>query len=123
MGSMPAHPRRPRRLLIAAVLLAAAVLGAVLFVATREPGDVVNPDVEFREDDTTAAPAPGAPAGKRDKNGTKPFSWPTYGYDSARTRYLPLRKPFRPPFAERWKLGGSVLLEFPPRSVVVRCSC
>jgi outer membrane protein assembly factor BamB len=111
---MPAHPRRLRRLLIGVVLLIAVVFGAVSFVASREPGDVSNPDVEFREDDTTAAPAPDEPAEKQAKGKTKSFSWPVYGYDKARTRYLPVSKPFRPPFAERWKLGGSVLLEFPP---------
>ncbi|MCW2958500.1 MAG: PQQ-binding-like beta-propeller repeat protein [Solirubrobacterales bacterium] len=119
MGSMPAHPRRLRRLVIAVVLLAAVAFGGAKFVDSRQPGDLSNPNVEFREDDTTAEPAADEPADAADtevdaKGKTKSFSWPTYGYDKARTRYLPLRKPLRPPFAERWKLGGSVLLEFPP---------
>ncbi|MCW2999609.1 MAG: PQQ-binding-like beta-propeller repeat protein [Solirubrobacterales bacterium] len=107
---MPAHPRRLRRFVLAVVLLVAVVLGAVATVASRQPGDVSNPDVEFRQPGTTAV----APAEQKLNGKTKAFNWPVYGYDKARTRYLPLKQPFRPPFAERWKLGGSVLLEFPP---------
>ncbi|MCW3016150.1 MAG: PQQ-binding-like beta-propeller repeat protein [Solirubrobacterales bacterium] len=107
---MPAHPRRLRRFVIAVVLLVAVLLGAVTIVASREPGNVSNPDVEFRSTDTT----PVAPTEQKVNGKTKAFNWPVYGYDKARTRYLPLKQPFRPPFAERWRLGGNVLLEFPP---------
>ncbi len=97
-------------------LLAAGAAAAVLL--TNEPGDVSNPDVAFD------VPTPTTPAGGSTLTSTAPsapersaadaFRWPTYGYDDARTKYLPLAEPLRPPFAERWKLGGSILLEFPP---------
>jgi outer membrane protein assembly factor BamB len=84
--------------------------GAAVIVVTREPGDVSNPEVEF----TATAPAAktAEPPATRSRGGG--FDWPVYGFTKARTRYLPLDKPLRPPFAERWKLSGSVLLEFPP---------
>jgi len=107
---MPAHPRRRRRLVIAVVLLAAAVFAAVTIVTSRESGDVFNPDVEFNPGDRPETRAVDRPA----NDNRASFSWPTYGYDAARTRYLPLKRNFRPPFAERWKRGGNVLLEFPP---------
>jgi outer membrane protein assembly factor BamB len=84
--------------------------GAAFYVMSRAPGDVVNDDVEFQSTATATVQAPAAEAG-----GIKgAFDWPVYGYAKSRTRYLPLKEPLRPPFAERWKLGGSVLLEFPP---------
>lgn len=112
MALMPVRPRHLRRVVIAVVLLAAVAFAAIKVVASREPGNVSNPNVEFRTNDTTAVPARTEPSRQGDK--TKPFNWPVYGYDKARSRYLPLSQPLRPPFAERWKLGGSVLLEFPP---------
>ena len=30
------------------------------------------------------------------------FAWPDYGYTKARTRYLPLKTPLRPPFVTEW---------------------
>lgn len=107
---MRSHPRL-RRLVIAAVVLAALVGAAVAIITSREPGDFSNPDVEFR-----AEPATPKKAVEPDDDGRKgsSFTWPVYGYDKARTRYLPLEKNFRPPFAERWEAPGDVLLEFPP---------
>jgi outer membrane protein assembly factor BamB len=105
---------RSRRWLV--WLLAAATLAAVLIAAaaivllSNEPGDVSNPDVEFNATaptDTTPAPAPRS-------EGKGAFDWPVYGYTKARTHYLPLDRPLRPPFAERWAVRGPVLLEFPP---------
>ncbi|WP_354702054.1 Outer membrane protein assembly factor BamB [Paraconexibacter sp. AEG42_29] len=106
---MPAHPRL-RRLVLAAVVLIALVGAAAAILTSREPGDFSNPDVEFRADDTN----PNAPVKPTEGSETASFTWPVYGYDKARTRYLPLAKPFRPPFAERWAAPGNVLLEFPP---------
>ncbi len=109
---MSRRPRR-RRLLwlfagLAAVLLAVATVAVI--VLTNEPGDLSNPDVEF----TATAPATKTAEPPPTRTRAGGFDWPVYGFTKARTRYLPLDKPLRPPFAERWKLSGSVLLEFPP---------
>ena len=85
--------------------------GAALYLTSAEQEDVVDTDVPFVE---TPAPAPEPPAPQADARKPARFDWPVYGFDKSRTRYLPLEQPLRPPFAERWKLGGSVLLEFPP---------
>lgn len=99
--------------------LAALVLAAgAVKVLTGGPGDVSNPDVEFN-----AAP-PAAPTTPKPKTTTSSaedpfddgFAWPTYGYTNNRARYLPLERLLRPPFTLRWKVTGSILLEFPPVS-------
>ncbi len=108
---MSRPPRRRRLWLLAglaAIGLAAAVVAVI--VVTREPGDISHPEVEFTA--TTPATTTAEPPAKRSRGGG--FDWPVYGFTKARTRYLPLDKPLRPPFAERWKVSGSVLLEFPP---------
>ena len=43
----------------------------------------------------------------------KAVSWPLYGYDRARTRYLPA-KGVKPPFRKLWRYTDLPLLEFPP---------
>jgi outer membrane protein assembly factor BamB len=120
---MPSRPRKRRwlRWLAAAcgLLVLAGAAGAA-YLASSQPGDVVNEDVEFDatapqappDTEADAGPEPADEAGGR--RGVSSFTWPVYGYDKARTKYLPLAEPLRPPFAERWKLGGSILLEFPP---------
>lgn len=48
----------------------------------------------------------------------KTVSWPVYGYDDQRTRYLPT-KVVKPPFGKpRWRFDAEALLEFSP--IVVR---
>ena len=91
-----------------AVLLGLGVAG-LLYLHSREPGNVSNLGVEFHNPGKTTIPA-AAPASE----GKGAFDWSVYGYDKSRTRYLPLAKPLRPPFADRWRIAGSVLLEFPP---------
>jgi outer membrane protein assembly factor BamB len=106
---------RRRRLMWAALALVSLVLavGAVKLL-TGGPGDVSNPDVEF-----DAAP-PATPTTPKPKptNTKDPFDdgfeWPIYGYTKNRARYLPLARPLRPPFVMRWRVTGSILLEFPP---------
>jgi len=99
-------------------MLAVIAGGLVLFllggltaylVLPTEQGDVLNEGVEFR-----ATPPEAPPVRAPKSEGVSAFNWPVYGFSKARTAYLPLSKPLRPPFERRWKLGGKVLLEFPP---------
>ncbi|MEA2304418.1 MAG: hypothetical protein QOH43_1698 [Solirubrobacteraceae bacterium] len=106
---MRSRLRRWRWLVLAAAVVLALAGGAAIFLASSQPGDVSNPEVEFHAAPPSTMPAP---APERRTGGG--FDWPFYGYTKTRTRYLPLAQPLRPPFSERWKLGGSVLLEFPP---------
>jgi outer membrane protein assembly factor BamB len=107
---MRLRPGRWRWLALAAIVIVLLAGGGALLLLSGEPGNVSNPDVEFH----AAPPAATLPAPAPAQEGRDAFDWPVYGYTRARTRYLPLAKPLRPPFAEDWKLGGSVLLEFPP---------
>jgi outer membrane protein assembly factor BamB len=84
----------------AALVLAGAGIGAYLVL--KRPGDVSNPDVQF---------APTQPKVK--KRAERRLSWPLYGYDPQRTRYLPARA-VSPPFRRVWSFTGSVLLEYSP---------
>jgi outer membrane protein assembly factor BamB len=86
----------------AGVVLVVAVGGLVVLKSRQ--GNILNPGVDFQPQ-TPETPAP--------SNATR-FDWPVYGYTKARTQYLPLRERFRPPFAERWAVRGSTLLEFTP---------
>jgi outer membrane protein assembly factor BamB len=109
--------RRLRRIVLGlGIALLALVGAAAAFVVTREEGDVSNPDVEFR-DEPAATPEPelepDEPGGKK-ADPVDRFIWAHYGYTRDRRRYLPLRKPPRPPFKEIWQYQGRVLLEFPP---------
>src|SRR5215211_6659523 len=119
---MPPQERKRRWWRIVLVLGIAMVLlvsAAAAYVLTQQEDDVSNPDVEFRADepDEPDEPAeeqePEKPGGKR----TDPvdrFIWAHYGYTRDRRRYLPLKRPLRPPFREVWQYQGNVLLEFPP---------
>jgi len=93
---------------VAGVVMVVAAGGAALLLLSAQPEDVSNAEVPFVE---TADPPSSPPA--QDERPAD-FDWPFYGFDKARTRYLPLRRNLRPPFAERWKVTGSILLEFPP---------
>jgi outer membrane protein assembly factor BamB len=109
--------RRWRRIvLVLGIALVLLVSAAAAFVVTRQPGDVSNPDVEFRDEPAeTPQPEvePDAP-GKKKTDPVDRFIWGHYGYTRDRRRYLPLKKPPRPPFREIWQYQGRVLLEFPP---------
>jgi outer membrane protein assembly factor BamB len=102
--------RSRRRLPWVVAALACLVLGVVvayLVLSSRE-GDISNPNVEFE-----AKPPPTQPSPPKHE-GPRAFNWPVFGFDKARTHYLPLDKPLRPPFGERWTVHGSSLLEFTP---------
>jgi outer membrane protein assembly factor BamB len=98
---------------MALVALGLAAAAAVVLLTGRQ-GDVSNPDVAF----DTAPPTAPTPAKPKATSTKDPFAdgfeWPVYGLTKARTRYLPLARPLRPPFTVRWSVSGSVLLEFTP---------
>lgn len=106
----PSGPGR-RRLLWAAglgvtVIAVAAVIAAALGVFRSVPKSTVShPNVAF----TPKPPPPPPPT-------TPAFTWPYYGYDSARTRVLTVARPglLHPPYIQKWVRHGTVLLEFPP---------
>jgi outer membrane protein assembly factor BamB len=56
---------------------------------------------------TSTAAAPAQPAGPRVSD------WPTYGFDNARTRYLPT-KAVRPPYKVAWSYDARHLMEYSP---------
>jgi outer membrane protein assembly factor BamB len=93
-----------RRRLAVAPAAGAGVAGVAIavYLATKRPGDVSNPDAAFHK--RTAA--------------IKTVDWPLYGHDLERTRYLP-GKNLNPPFrSSEWSFQAGKLLEFQP--IVVR---
>jgi outer membrane protein assembly factor BamB len=111
----PSGGRRRRLVWIVPVVAALLLAAGAVKLLTGGPGDVSNPDVEF----DTAPPTASTPKPQTTKRSAKDpfadgFEWPVYGYTKSRARYLPLDRPLRPPFTLRWKVTGSILLEFPP---------
>src|SRR5215207_8983128 len=109
--------RRLRRIvLVLGIALLVLVGGAAAYVVTREEGDVSNPDVEFRDEPAATPDSEQEPeeAGGTNTDPVDRFIWSHYGYTRDRRRYLPLKRPLRPPFKEIWQYQGNVLLEFPP---------
>ncbi len=109
-------PRKRRRWLLLALGLV-LVLGGVAggWLLFGQPGNVSNPDVEFRADETpepSEAPIPEEQTTKREL--VDDFTWPVYGYTNARRRSLDVPNRLRPPFKLVWWYAGKVLLEFPP---------
>ncbi len=89
-----------RRLAVAggAVLVVAGAAIAV-YLNTKRPEDVSNPDAAFR---------------KQKPEAIKTVDWPLYGHDLQRTRYLPA-KDLNPPFGSSlWSFQAGKLLEFQP---------
>jgi outer membrane protein assembly factor BamB len=81
------------------VIVAGAAVAAYLI--TKRPADVSNPDAAFHKQ-------------KRVKKKPETLDWPMYGYDPARTRYLPV-KGLNPPFGSSlWSFQAGKLLEFQP---------
>jgi len=114
----PSGGRRRRLVWIVPALVALLLAAGAVKVLTGGPGDVSNPDVAFDTAPPTA-PAPTTAETTPTKTSAKDpfgdgFTWPVYGYTVNRARYLPLDRPLRPPFNVRWKVTGSILLEFPP---------
>jgi outer membrane protein assembly factor BamB len=85
-------------LLLAAIAFSTAIAGYELL---KRPADVHNPNAIFKP----RKPPPPKKA--------KSVNWPIFGYDRARTRYLPV-KGVKPPFRKLWRFTDRPLLEFPP---------
>jgi outer membrane protein assembly factor BamB len=80
---------------------AVAVAGLVIavYLITKRPEDVSNPDAAFH---------------KQKPDAIKTVDWPLYGRDLERTRYLP-SKGLNPPFrSSLWSFQAGKLLEFQP---------
>jgi outer membrane protein assembly factor BamB len=96
--------RLPAIVLLAAALLVSGIVGG--YELLKRPGDVHNEAVPFKPE----KPKPTKPVR------AKTVNWPMFGYDRARTRYLPVRG-IKPPFRKLWRFTDRPLLEFPPISV------
>ncbi|HSK50578.1 MAG TPA: PQQ-binding-like beta-propeller repeat protein [Solirubrobacterales bacterium] len=96
--------REHRRLVIAAAAaFVLTVAGAIVaYESLKRPADVHNPDAVFK---------PEKP--KKVIRKARTVNWPMFGYDRARTRYLPV-KGVKPPFKKLWRFTDRPLLEFPP---------
>jgi outer membrane protein assembly factor BamB len=86
--------------LIAAILVVIGGVAGIAYDELKRPADIHNADVPFQ---------PQKPKVQKRKT----VSWPLYGYDRARTRYLPA-KGVKPPFQKKWRYTDGPLLEFPP---------
>jgi outer membrane protein assembly factor BamB len=110
-SSLRGHGRR-RWFALGGVLLVVAVGVVAAVVLTSQPGDVSNPGVQFTQEPPPSGPAPQVPKGKHPMDDG--FAWPDYHYTKARTGFLPLNEPLRPPFVKQWSVTGRILLEFTP---------
>jgi outer membrane protein assembly factor BamB len=103
------HPRRlwrehrPWAIALIVGVIAVVAGGVIAYEALKRPADVRNEDVINRFEEQKPPP-PKEP---------KTVNWPIYGYDLARTRYLPV-KGVKPPFRKLWRFTDRPLLEFPP---------
>jgi outer membrane protein assembly factor BamB len=105
-----------RRIVIGLAAVVGVLVGAAAVFALTRPGDVNNPDVEFRAEPVqtpVATPEP-KPKRKKKRDPLAGFQWAQYGYSKDRRRYLPTQLGVRPPFKRRWAWDAHVLLEFPP---------
>src|SRR4051812_25073763 len=113
----PERPRWFRRKIVVGIAAVVLLLvgAAAVYALTHEPGDVNNPDVEFRAE-PTGTPVPQETPAAKAKGGDPlaGFVWPDYGYTKDRRRYLPASFAIRPPFKKGWTRIAPVLLEFPP---------
>src|SRR5919197_1110102 len=111
----PQPPRRRRRILIGVGMAVVLIVAAGTVFALTRPGDVSNPDVEFRAEPTdTPVPDATKPPKKGEKDPLDDFVWAQYAYSKDRRRYLPASLNLRPPYYRVWSLTGRVLLEFGP---------
>ncbi|MEX2448623.1 MAG: PQQ-binding-like beta-propeller repeat protein [Solirubrobacterales bacterium] len=81
-------------------VVAVAVAVVAAYLVLKRPPDVHNPSADFKSQ-------------KPKKQKRRAVTWPQYGYNRARTRYLPA-KGIKPPFRKVWRYTDRPLLEFPP---------
>jgi outer membrane protein assembly factor BamB len=105
---------RWRWLVLGGVCCVVAAGAAVAILLTSQPGDVSHPDVEFTDTQAANTTSTEHKPKATDHPMDDGFAWPDYGYTKARTGYLPLTTPLRPPFVKEWQVSGSQLIEFPP---------
>lgn len=74
----------------------------IAYEALKRPPDVHNSHAVFVPQKPQAPPQP-----------KTTVNWPMYGFNRARTRYLPARG-IKPPFRKLWRYTERPLLEFPP---------
>src|SRR5687768_10187216 len=95
--------RRLRRIVLGVGIALVALVGAAAaFMASRQRADGSNPGAEFRDEPAATPDAEQEleEPGKKKAAPVDRFSWAHYGYTRDRRRYLPLKKPLRPPFKE-----------------------
>ncbi len=109
---MPALPKipldwsQPSHIAIIAVISLIVIGGALgLYIAFKRDADrSCPPPCTLEKDEKPASHA----------EQVKTVNWPLYGYDLARTRYLPTKR-VRPPYdASKWSFQAGKLLEFSP---------
>jgi outer membrane protein assembly factor BamB len=93
-----------RRLAIVLLALGILVSGAIVaYELLKRPADVHNEEA-IRRFKPQKPPPPKQP---------QTVNWPVYGFNPARTKYLPV-KGIKPPFDKLWRFTDRPLLEFPP---------
>ncbi len=97
--------------LFAVVLTAALIVSSFVsvgYLTAKRPADKVCPPPCSLQVDERGAPVP-SKGGEKDRT----IDWPLFGYDAARTKYLPVQG-IEPPFKEIWGWDSGELLEFSP---------
>jgi outer membrane protein assembly factor BamB len=92
-----------KRLAIAVAIGVVAIGGGIVlaYELLKRPADIHNAEAAFKPQ-----PPPKPPKAKT-------VDWPLFGFNAARTRYLPA-KGIKPPFKRIWHYVERPLLEFPP---------
>jgi outer membrane protein assembly factor BamB len=118
----PERPRWFRRKLVIGIAATLVILigAAAVYALTHQPGDVSNPNVEFRAEPTGTPVPDQAPVPGKKGDPLRNFEWPDYGYSKDRRKYLAASFAIKPPFKRLWSRRNSVLMEFSPVLVGAR---